>query len=119
MPQIARRRVVIVEDHPELRRRIAAMLAQTCDVLGTAKDGVAALTAVTLLKPDVVVLDISVGDISGMELGALLRQQDAGVRLVFYSAHDDEEVRHAVETLGRSAFVLKGLVKELVAAVNG
>jgi hypothetical protein len=38
---------------------------------------------------------------------------------VFYSAHDDEEVRHAVETLGRSAFVLKGLVKELVAAVNG
>jgi len=50
---VARSRVVVVDDHPHLRERIAALLAQTCDLVGTAKDGQAALTAMGLLKPDV------------------------------------------------------------------
>jgi DNA-binding NarL/FixJ family response regulator len=116
---VARRRVVVVDDHPHLRKRIAVLLAQTCDVVGTASDGPAALTAIGLLKPDVVVLDITLGEMSGLEVGRLVRQQAGRIRLVFYSAHDDEDVRRTVEALGRSALVLKGLVNELVAAVNG
>jgi len=116
---LARTRVILVEDHPNLRERIATLLAQTCDVVGIATDGQSALTAITLLKPDVVVLDISLVDMSGLEVGALVRRQESSPRLVFYSAADDEELRQAVEALGRSAFVLKGLVNELVAAVKG
>jgi DNA-binding NarL/FixJ family response regulator len=118
-PSVARRRVVVVDDHPDLRKRIAALLAQTCDVVGTANDGPAALTAIGLLKPDVVVLDIVLGEMSGLDVGRLVRQQAARIRLVFYSAHNDEEIRQAVDALGRSALVLKGLVNELIAAVNG
>src|SRR5690349_16244460 len=66
---VARRRVVVVDDHPHLRKRIAALLVQTCDVVGTASDGPAALTAIGLLKPDVVVLDITLGDMSGLDVG--------------------------------------------------
>jgi DNA-binding NarL/FixJ family response regulator len=116
---LARKRVVLVEDHPNLRERIAGLLAQTCDVVGIATDGQSALTAIALLKPDVVVLDISLVDMSGLEVGALVRQQAGSPRLVFYSAADDVELKQAVEDLGRSTFVLKGLVNELVAAVKG
>lgn len=116
---IARRRIVVVDDHSQLRARIAALLGQTCDVVGTAKDGQAALTAIGLLTPDVVVLDFVLDDMSGLELAALLRQLDGRIRLVFYSADDDEDLKQAVEALGRSAFVLKGQVAELIAAVTG
>jgi len=95
------------------------MLAETCDVVGAAGDGTSALSAIAALKPDVVVLDIMLPDISALEVGRIIRQHDQRVRLVFYSAHGGEEFRHAVERLGRSALVLKGRLTELLAAVTG
>ena len=111
--------MVVVDDHFNLRTRIATILAHTCDVVGAAGDGTSGLSAIVALKPDVVVLDIMLPDINGLEVGRIIRQQDDRVRLVFYSAHDGEEFRHAVERLGRSALVLKGHLTELIAAVTG
>jgi DNA-binding NarL/FixJ family response regulator len=118
MQHLVRRRVVVVDDHSALRERIVAMLARTCEIVGTAGDGAPALLVIATSKPDVAVLDVALPDVSGLELGALLRRHDANLRLVLYSAHDDEDVRSTVAGLTRSVFVLKGRVNELVAAVN-
>jgi CheY-like chemotaxis protein len=118
MPDSARPRVLVVDDHPGIRLRIVAALADTCEVVGAAEDGREALTAVELLKPDVVILDLSIPVMNGLEVAAQLRRGGSTVRIVFYTAHGDEEFRQAAKNAGASAYVLKPRLDELVSAVN-
>jgi CheY-like chemotaxis protein len=67
VPQLGRPRVLVVDDHAEMRFRMIEALAQVSDIVGTAADGPSALGAVASLKPDVVVLDVSMPEMSGLE----------------------------------------------------
>lgn len=80
--------MLVVDDHPEMLARTEAALRQTCSVVGTALDGPSALRAIATLKPDVVVLDVAMPKMSGLDVGARLRQEGSTVRVVFYSAYD-------------------------------
>ena len=98
--------------------RIAEALAETCDVVGAAEDGREALNAVELQKPDVVILDLSMPVMNGLEVGAQLHKNGSAVRIVFYTAHGDQEFRQAAQHVGATAYVLKPQLDELVSAVN-
>jgi two-component system nitrate/nitrite response regulator NarL len=112
-----RPRVLLVEDHALIRDRVSELLLPACEIVGTAENGRAALEAVRTLRPDVVVLDVSLPDISGLDVAAQVRRDDAAVSIVFLSAYDDEEIKRAAERAGGNAYVVKSHLSDLVDAV--
>ena len=112
-----RPRVLLVEDHELIRNRVSALLLEACEIVGTAEDGRTALEAIRTLTPDVVVLDVSLPDMSGLDVARDLSRDDTGVSIVFLSAYDDEEIKRAAEGAGGNGYVVKSHLSDLVDTV--
>ncbi|MHB1844176.1 MAG: response regulator [Deltaproteobacteria bacterium] len=119
-------RVVLADDHRIVREGIEALLtapppagAARIDVVGQAATGPEALALCRALAPDVVVLDLGLPELSGIEVMAALRAAEAPPRVVVLSMHATaEHVRRAREG-GAAAYVVKGSgVRELAAAIR-
>jgi len=114
-----RPRVLLADDHQEILDQVADQLAVDFDIVGTRLDGEAALSAVRSLKPDAVVLDISMPRMSGLEAARRMSAMPAPPRIVFLTVHDDPAFVAAAEDVGASGYVLKcNLCTHLVAAVR-
>ena len=112
-------RVLLVDDNEAMLARTAAILSKACVVVGTAKDGPSALDAVLKLQPDVIVLDISMPGMTGLEVAAALRKAQSRVAVVFLTVHDDEEFLLAAKAVGGIGYVVKPrLGTDLLHAVN-
>ena len=95
------------------------VLTPTCLVVGAATDGPSALTAAAALRPDVIVLDISMPGMSGLEVACTLRAQKSTVAIVFLTVHDDAQLVEAAMQAGGIGYVLKPrLVTDLLHAVQ-
>ena len=116
---MGRIRVLLADDHEAMLDRVADLLADEFDVIGTAIDGRQALKAARELKPDVLVLDISMPVMNGIETAYRLRQAGAKTRIIFLTVHDDPDyVREALEA-GALGYVIKPrIASDLVAAIN-
>jgi DNA-binding NarL/FixJ family response regulator len=118
-PSAERPRVLIVDDNDAMLARVAAVLGRCCTVLGAVKDGRAALTSALTLQPDVVVLDISMPGMSGLEVAARLRQAGSSAEVVFFTVHDDPEFLDAARAAGGLGYVVKPrLASDLPLAVR-
>jgi len=114
-----RPRIVVADDHDKTRAAIASLLASDFDVVSSVADGQAAVDAARALYPDLVVLDISMPRLNGLEAGALIRDLPDPPRIVFATAHDDASIINAASALGASAVVRKReMGTELVPAVR-
>ena len=112
-------RVLLVDDSDVILERATATLSRECQVVGAVKDGPAALQAVGALRPDVVVLDISMPGMSGLEVAGRLRRAGSTVPIVFLTIHDDEQLVLATQAVGGIGYVVKtSLPSDLVVAVN-
>jgi DNA-binding NarL/FixJ family response regulator len=112
-------RVLLVDDNDVILKRSVATLSPEFEIVGAVKDGPAALDAVRALRPDVVVLDISMPGMSGLEVAGRLRRDGSTVPIVFLTIHDDEELVLATQAAGGSGYVVKTLLpSDLVVAVN-
>jgi DNA-binding NarL/FixJ family response regulator len=112
-------RVLLVDDNPDILDRAAAILSPACKIIGAVSDGKAALESIRALKPDVVVLDISMPGMSGLEVADRLRRAGSPVQIVFLTIHDDEELVLAAQAAGGIGYVAKtSLPSDLVIAVN-
>ena len=112
-------RVLLVDDNEMTLARAGAVLSARCVVLGTAKNGYAALEAAAALNPDVVVLDISMPGMNGFELAKRLRAAGSTARLVFLTVHEDEELILAARNAGGIGYVVKTrLASDLELAVR-
>lgn len=112
-------RVLLVDDNDSMIERAAAVLTPACVVVGTAHNGSEALDAVDTLRPDVVVLDISMPGMTGLEVASALRHQGSPVAVVFLTVHDDEDFLHAAQEAGGTGYVVKRrLVSDLIVAVQ-
>ena len=119
MTSLEQPRVLLVDDNETILERAAATLSRVCNIVGAVKDGPAALEAVHVLRPDVIVLDISMPGMSGLEVAARLRRSGSSVPIVFLTIHDDEEVVQAAEAAGGIGYVAKTMLpSDLVFAVN-
>jgi DNA-binding NarL/FixJ family response regulator len=114
-----RPRVVLADDHAELLDGLRRLLEPQFEVVGTAQDGQAVIAVANDLKPDVLILDISMPRVSGIEAARKLRQQDPAAKIVFLTMHQDPAlVEQALDT-GASGYVLKVAARtELVTAIN-
>jgi DNA-binding NarL/FixJ family response regulator len=99
--------VLLVDDNETVLSRAKAVLSARCVVLGTARDGHAALAAAAALKPAVIVLDISMPGMNGFELAIRLRAAGSTARFVFLTVHDEEELIVAARKAGAIGYVLK------------
>src|SRR4026207_2119486 len=86
---LARARILIADDHEEVRNTIVRLLNRKFEVLAAVGDGPEFLEAVARFKPDLCVLDISMPKMSGMEVAHRIKQSDSQIRIVFLTLHDD------------------------------
>jgi DNA-binding NarL/FixJ family response regulator len=112
-------RVLIVDDNEEMLARSASVLAPACEIVGAVKDGLSALQAAESLHPDVIVLDISMPGMTGLEVASRLRRSGSKVAVVFLTVHDESDVMQAAIVVGGLGYVLKRrLATDLAIAVQ-
>ncbi|MDP9089087.1 MAG: response regulator transcription factor [Pseudomonadota bacterium] len=114
-------RVLLVEDHRMVREALSEVLKQEpeIDVVGEAGDAREALKQATALQPDVVVLDIRLPDINGIEVAARLRDAGINAKIVALTAFADKRFVTAMLLAGASAYVTKSAAgTELVRAIR-
>ena len=114
-----RPRVLLADDHRMFAEGIRGLLAPEFELLGIVEDGQALLEAAQRLKPDVVVADITMPRLNGIDATARLRQMDDRMRVVLLTMHPDVAfVRRAFDA-GASGYVLKhSAPDELIAAIR-
>ncbi len=114
-------KVLLVDDHAILREGVHALLAREPDILvvGEAGDGQEALEQVPRLKPDVVIMDIVMPRMNGLEATRLIRERHPKSRVLILSMYDDHEYVVQIIQAGASGYVLKRVVTEdLVRAIH-
>ncbi len=114
-------RILIADDHGIVRAGIRSLLESQPDmeVVGEAGDGWEAVTLATRLQPDVVLMDIAMPGLRGMEATQEIHQHVPDVRVLALTMHDREEYFFAMLEAGASGYVLKeGAPEELLAAIR-
>jgi CheY-like chemotaxis protein len=112
-------RVLLVDDNEAMLTRAAAVLTPCCVIVAAVRDGRAALDAARTLRPDVIVLDISMPGMTGFEVATRLRERGSTAAVVFLTVHNDEEVVAAARAAGGIGYVVKPrLVSDLMLAVR-
>lgn len=114
-------RVVVADDHTILREGLVALLqaSSECQVVGQAQDGITAVELCQQVRPDVLVLDLSMPKLNGLEVVRRLSQDMPHLRILVLTMHAEEEyVLHAVRA-GAAGFLLKDSAgSELLNAVK-
>jgi len=112
-------RVLLVDDNEAVLARTAAVLTPGCIIVGSAKDGPAAIKAAASLQPEVIVLDISMPGMTGLEVASLLRKAQSTAAVVFLTVHDEEEFVQAAKAVGGIGYVIKPrIASDLMKAVR-
>jgi len=112
-------RVLLADDHTLVMEGVRSLLAGQVDVVGTAGDGRALLKSALALKPDIVILDISMPVLNGIEAARRLRKELPGSKLIFLSMFSDAIYIDEAFRMGVSAYVLKrSAASELIAAIE-
>lgn len=104
---MARARILVADDHEEIRNTIVRLLKRRFEVLAAVGDGPTFLEAVARLKPDLCVLDISMPNMSGIEVARRIKQDDSQIRIVFLTLYDDFDLRAAALATGAEGYVTK------------
>jgi DNA-binding NarL/FixJ family response regulator len=98
---------------------VAALLRDSFDVVGMVSDGRAALEATLELEPDLVVLDISMPAMSGIEVAQELKKRGNKVKIVFLTVHEDSDILRTCRAAGGLGYVVKLLMDtDLIPAMN-
>jgi len=106
-------RVLVVEDHPTLRQHLAVLVqAMGAEVVGEAPDGAKALQSAAALEPDVVLLDLSLPDASGLDVLRQLRQLLPRSKVIILTAYEGGELRRVCLAAGAFAFVSKAQLRD-------
>jgi DNA-binding NarL/FixJ family response regulator len=115
-----RLRVLLADDYPSLLTALRRLLGMSYAVVASVRTGAQALEAAARLQPDVVVIDVRLPDIDGLQACGLVKVVAPDARIVVFTASEDPDIRQRALAAGASAFVLKHRAgDELIAAIEG
>ena len=116
---MGRPRVLLADDHALLLGAFEKLLTPECEIVGQVSDGRALITAAQQLKPDVIVVDIGMPHLNGLEAGRKIKQLLPDVKLVFLTMNEDADVAAEAFRAGASAYLLKrSAASELATAIS-
>lgn len=114
-----RPRILLADDHTMLLDAFKRVLEPACEVVGSVADGRALLAAAPKLKPDVIVLDIAMPRLNGLDACRQLKQMTPETKLVFLTANEDPDLAVEAFQAGASAYLLKNSASsELFTAIE-
>ena len=106
-----RLRILIVDDHPAVRNALRQMLHERrhLRVVGEAADGIDAIVQARQLRPDVILMDVMMPHMDGIEATRRIRAELPEIQILGLSMQARSETVHAIEEAGAAAFFVKGL----------
>jgi PAS domain S-box-containing protein len=116
-----RRRILIADDHELMRRGLRGLIESQEEwaICGEAVEGEEAVRKTKELKPELVILDINMPGLGGLAAANLIRQENEGTRILFFTVHDSEEVMREIVESGAHGYVAKSRAgQDLVDAVR-
>jgi DNA-binding NarL/FixJ family response regulator len=114
-----RPRVLIADDHAMLREAFQKLLEPDCEVVGSVADGRALLDLAPKARPDIILLDVAMPLLNGLDAALQLKQMMPQVKLIFLTVNDDPDFAKQAFRNGASAYLLKNCAaKELFRAVT-
>jgi DNA-binding NarL/FixJ family response regulator len=114
-----RHRILLADDHAIGVEALRSLLSESYDVVGVVPDGRALLAEATKLTPDVIVLDVGMPLLNGLDAGERLKKLLPNVKLVFLTMKDDPNLAAAALNLGTVGYVLKhSAASELLKAIS-
>lgn len=114
-----RPRILLADDHRLLREAFAQLLEPNCDVVGAVGDGRALLAAAKELCPDVVVLDIAMPLLNGLDAARQLKHLMPDIKVIFLTVSEDPDLAAEAFRVGASGFLLKNsAASELFQAIQ-
>ena len=117
---MARARILLADDHKEIRDRAVRLLEPEFEVVGAVADGNALVQASVQLKPDVCVIDISMPQLNGIEAATQIRENGSEVTIVFLTVNEDSDFVRAALRTGALGYVVKSrMASDLCAAIKG
>jgi len=111
-------RILVVDDSKATRRVLSALVSSRWTVCGEAESGTAGVKKFQELKPDVVVLDLAMPDISGIEAAKWMSESDPTVPLILFTLQDTEGIENAARAAGICAVVPKSEVWKLLTSIE-
>ena len=112
-------RVILADDHTMLLEAFRKLLEPRCEVVATVGDGRALLQVAPSLNPDVIVVDVSMPLLNGLEAARQLKQKMPAVKLIFLTMNEDPDLAAEVMRVGASAYLLKSsAASELFRAIQ-
>lgn len=116
---MTRTRILLADDHTLLLEAFKRLLEPEYDVVGTVSDGQALLASAQELKPDLIIIDIGMPQISGIEAARRIRESFPKAKLIFLTMNQDSEVAAEAFRIGGSGFLVKtSAASELLHAIR-
>jgi DNA-binding NarL/FixJ family response regulator len=117
-------RIIVADDSPAVLENVVEMLQDDFIVAAALPDGASVVSKAGALNPDVVVLDISLGDMTGFDVARRLREMKCRARIVFLTVHESGDFVRAAVELGATGYVFKSrassdLINAIYAASRG
>ena len=116
---MSRPRILLADDHQLVLERVTVLLQSTFEVVGVAHDGLEMVEKAMRLRPDIIVADISMPVLDGIQATHRLREMGFTASIVFLTIHESPEFVEACLAEGALGFVLKVQMKaDLIPAIN-
>jgi len=116
---LSRARVLLADDHSVMLDRVGGLLSSSFEVVGAVANGQEMISAGIRLNPDVIVADITMPGLTGIEAAQQLREAGSGARFVFLTIHIEHEFVDACVSQGALGYVLKSHMKtDLIPAIK-
>ncbi len=113
-----RPRVLLVDDHPGVVKALGGALSPECDVVGVIADGREVADAATRLQPVVIVVDLNLPNVSGLEVCRQITQKNPRVKIIVITAMANDAIRDEALAAGASGFFDKSAADELIVAIR-
>jgi DNA-binding NarL/FixJ family response regulator len=112
-------RIFVADDNEPMREKLLQFLKIDFEIVGSASDGKAAFETIMLIKPDIAVLDISMPNMTGIEVTAKLKKNEVDTKVVILTVHEDPDFVRSAFDAGALGYVIKSdLATDLTKAIS-